>query len=35
MRTLILSDIHRGSPHCNAALVNEVRDREASEESEK
>src|SRR5262245_55782661 len=28
MRTLILSDIHLGSRHCNAELVNEVLDQE-------
>jgi UDP-2,3-diacylglucosamine pyrophosphatase LpxH len=28
MRTLILSDIHLGSRHCNTALLNEVLDRE-------
>ena len=29
MRTLILSDIHLGNRHCNAALLNEVLDRES------
>ena len=29
MRTLILSDIHLGSRHCNTALLNEVLDRES------